>query len=370
MEPRSGFYDNAVINGGNAFATVDIRRAGVLLATDLLLAEGGQVTVDGTATTRRSLTAQVIDVDGTLAPTGPTSILAPYGSEAEVKVGFRYVDGTIDQIPVGVFRLTSSVAASSGLISIEGPDRSSVVAAARFETPYVIPAGTDLATAIRNLLDSRFPGLTYDFTTTTTTVPLTVFEEGDRSGDPWLNAVDLARKGGMELFFNVRGQPTLRAVADPASAPIVWTHEPGPDSVIIDSANKLTSEDVRNVAIVSGEGTGVVSPVRSSREITDPSNPIYPGGPIGRRPVFLVSPLITTQAQADAASLALLQRQAGGGELLGFSAVGHPAHDAGDVVRVVSPKIGVDDIVVLSKFTLPLELRSAVAYQTLGRRSA
>lgn len=369
MEGRSALLDAAVRAGGSATAAVDVRRGGVLLATNLPVRPGGSVAIDGTAAARRTLAVEVVDESGALRPDDPTDALAPYGSEADVSVGFRYVDGTTERVRVGVFRLTSAVSTSEGLVSLTGVDRSSVVAAARFEVPYVIAAGTNLGTAIQSLIESRYPGLTYNFTTTTRTVPLTVFEEGDRSGDPWSNALDLARAGGMELFFDVRGQPTLRPVPDPNLDPIVWTYSPGPTSILLTAANRLSSEDVRNVAIVRGEGTGVTTPIRATAEVTDPASPIFPGT-FGRRPIFLVSSLITTQAQADEAAAALLRRKAGGGELLSFSAVGHPAHEAGDVVQVVSPMAGVDDFVVLSKWRLPLGLQEAVDYETLGRRSA
>lgn len=368
MQARTAAFDAAIISGGNVVTTADVQRGGEVVLANVPLS-AGEVSVDGTASVRRSITVTVPDEFGTLRPIAGGSPLAPYGSELVVRQGFRYVSGAVEQVPLGVFRLTDSETFHDGSIGLSGVDRAAVVADNRWETPYVIAAGTNLATAIKDLIGSRLAGLTYNFATTTRTTPLTVYEEGDRSGDPWSNAQDLARAGGMEVFFDALGGVVLRPVPDPAVDPVVWEYLPGANSIQLAASNRLSTGDARNVAVVTGEGTGVATPLRSVAVLTDPLNPLNVNA-FGRRPVFLTSPLITSQAQADEAARALLLRRAGGSEQLRFSAVGHPAHEAGDVVRVVNERAGLDDFAVLSRFRLPLDLLSAVAYETRGRRSA
>jgi hypothetical protein len=332
------------------------------------------VHIDGDAAVRRSLSASLGDEDGTLAPRLATDYLSPYGNELVVRSGYVYPDGDVEVAPVGVFRIEESGGDSAGLVEIEGFDRSIVVSLATFEVPYVIAAGTNLGDAVHDLVDSRYPGLTYVLSPTSKTVPLTVFEESLGETDPWQEAQRLAASGSMELFFDAEGRVVMRPVPDPTTDPSVWNFSPGPDNIFIGGRNRLNARLARNVAIVTGEGTGVDTPVRGVAEITDAASPIFPGT-FGRRPVRLTTPLIgndpvTAQAEADAAAQALLQRRAGGSEQLTFSAVPNPAHEAGDVVRVDSDALGLDVFVVLSSWDLDVGLKQASTYTTQARRTA
>jgi hypothetical protein len=373
---RSARFDDAVVNGGIAVTQAFVQRGGVILVDDVGLLPGARITMDATAQVRRTMTAEVADEDGTLTPLLASDSLAPYGSELVVRVGYRYTDGDVEVVPVGVFRLERTGGDTTGVVSLTGYDRSKVVSEARFEVPYVIATGTNLATAVEELIDSRYPGLTYVMSPTTKTVPLTVYEEGDHSGgDPFRNAAELALSDGMELFVDAEGRVVMRPVPDPTTAEVVWEFTPGPEQLLISATNELDAELARNVAVVKGEGSGVPTPVRGTAEISDPASPIYASGPFGRRPVFLVTPLIgnnpaTAQAEADAAAEALLQRRAGGSEALAFTAVPNPAHEPGDVTRVAPTALPVDVNVVLESWTLDPLLLTATDYRTSARRSS
>lgn len=378
MEARSARFDTAVVEGGPAFFTVDVQRAGITLAQALPFLPDAKVTIDGSAKIRRTFSGTVIDQDGTLTPRTSADPLSPYGTELVCRCGFRFIDGSVETIPVGVFRITSALAAGQGRVKVVAKDRAIVVQEARWEAPYVIAGGTRLVApgttrpigAIPDLIDSRYPNLTYQAdTSVTTTVPLTVFEEGDRSGDPWKNAQDLAAAGGLEVFFSPRGDVVIRKVPDPTTTPAVWTYGgQGTTEIKLAASNALTADEAKNVAIVSGENSGG-PPVRAVVEVTDPTSPLYPPA-FGRRPIFLVSSMITDATQATLAAQALLIRKAGGSEQATIEAAPHPAHEAGDVVRLVDSKLaGGQAFAVLNSWTLPLSLREQVSYSTLARRS-
>lgn len=377
MEGRSSRFDVAVVEGGPAFFEVDVLRAGILIASRLPFLPDARVRIDGSAAIRRTFTGTVVDRDGTLTPRVSGDPLSPFGSELVPRVGFRFIDGSIESLPVGVFRITSAEAAGQGRVKLEAKDRAIVIQEARFEAPYVIPGGTRLigppfvaggrpSGAIPDLLESRYPGLSYEADTAITmTVPLTVFEEG---GDPWKSVQDLAASAGLDVFFGARGQVVIRTVPDPSRDPAVWTYAPGDSSIKLGAGNRLTADSARNVAIVSGENSGA-APVRAVVEVTDPTSPLYPAS-FGRRPIFYTSPMITTVEQAVAAAQALLIRKAGGSEQLSVEASPHPAHDAGDVVLCVDEQLaGGQAHAVISAFDLPLSLRQKVTYSTLARRS-
>lgn len=368
MQARTARFDRAVIEGGAAKVKGRVIRGGLTVIDDLPIVSAS-VTVDATAAQRRTCQVIATDTDGTLSPTVSADPLSPYGSELVLSCGFEWPVGAPELLAQGVFRITSADPDGMGEIRLTGVDRSTVVQEARHEVPYVIPAGTNAGTAIDNLVAAKLPGVVLATSAVGTTLPLTVFEEGDKSGDPWRNVADLAAAIGHEAFFGVNGEFVRRPVPNPTTDPLVWAYAPGADALVIGSRNPLETANAKNVAIVIGEGTGVPVPVRGVAQVTDPSSPLFPAS-FGRRPVFLTTPLVTTQAQADAAALALLQRRAGGSERLTFSAAPHPAHDAGDVVLVTNEGLGITVAVVLVSFTLDLSLTSAVSYTTQARRSA
>lgn len=379
MWTRSAAYDAAVKAGGVVVTQASVIRTNpgqhstvVIPALELL--PGSEVSVDGRAAVRRTFRGAIADPTGALAPKLQADPLAPFGNELVVSIGFRYIDGTIETLPVGVFRLDEAQSSDDGKISLTGSDRASVIQAAGFEVPYTIPAGTNVATAIQGIVASHYPGtLTYNYATTTLTLPLTVFEEGTRSGNPWKNAQELAEAAGFVLSFAPDGSNVLAPIPNPVASSTVWTYAPGPEALIIGAGNLLTGRDVANVVVLAIEGTGQTQPWRSAAEVTDGTSPIYPSGAFGRRPKFLVqsTPIITTQTEIDLIAEGLLLQYAGGGEQLTFQAAPHPAHDADDVVFVQSPLLdGGGAYAVLASFGLDVGLQKPVSYTTLGRRAA
>lgn len=379
MWTRSAAYDAAIAAGGVVVTTASVIRTNpglgpTTVLSGLQLLPGSEVSVDGTAAIRRSFRGAVADPTGVLFPQLQGDSLAPFGNELVVRTGFRFIDGTTETVPVGVFRLDEALVTVDGLISLTGRDRASVVQAAKFETPYSIASGTNLGTAIQGIISSRYPGtLVYNFATTTLTVPLTVFEEGDRAGNPWQNAQDLAAAAGFILYFAPDGSVVMAPIPNPVAKSSVWTYAPGVGALILGAEKQLTAKDVANVIVLQIEGTGQTQNWRSVAAVSDSTSPIYPSGAFGRRPRFVVQsvPIVTAQAQVDGIAAGLLTQAAGGGEQLSFSAAPHPAHDADDVVFVSSPVLpNGGAYAVLSSFALEVGLQKAVTYTTRGRRSS
>lgn len=353
--------------------TIDVYRNNLAVVLNLPFVGDPTIQVDSTAAIRRSGTFTIADEDGTLTPKMASDHLSPFGSELRIRSGWTYSDGTTEQIPVAVLRVTAAETADVGSITLTAQDRATVVTEARFEVPWVVAAGTALDAAIYAIVARTFPGVTFtaDSSAAGIAVPLTVYEEGDRSGNPWQNCQDLAAAYGYETFFAPDGSLVLRVVPNPLTSPSAWDYSPGADALLIAAANQMSSQSARNVAIAIGEGPNIAVPIRSSREITDPASPLYPPSFGYRSPVFFASPLLDTQAKCDQAATSLLQRHAGGSELLGFTAAPHVAHDAGDVVRVADPVLaGGEAFVVLRSFAMPITSRGAVTYATNARRTS
>lgn len=364
MYPMPAGLADALRRSHTVAVRMEVTDAGV--TTPLPGVLSGSVKVDRAGAVRRRCDLTLIDASGTLTPRSAQSLLAPYGNEVRLYRGAVLPDGTEAMVPLGVFGI-SAVAVDDGgggvTIKIDGYDRARRVQRARFTVPYVIGKGTNVATAIRDLIDSRVPGLTYNLMPTSRTVgSQAVF---DRGGDPWDAASDLARNIGAELFFDADGVLVLRPEPDPKNDPVVWEYVEGAGTTMLRAQRKATDAGIYNHVVVSGEPTDA-PPVFAEAMDDDPSSPTYVSGEFGDVPYFITSTFIASQAQAQDAAAARLRRVLGSSEQMEVTALVNPAHEAGDVVRVRRGAAGLDALYVLDAFDVPL---SAAGVQTMSGRS-
>ena len=331
----------------------------------------GQVTVDGKAAIRRSCTVELSDPTGDYTPEGLESLLAPNGNELRLFRGVS-VDGVTpveEEVPLGVFVLSdvAVVETAQGVrVLAEGFDRSRKVQRARWEQPNVILPGTTYTNAIRDLIASRLPGTLFNFAEVSDEAPnLILGQESDN--DPWKDALKLADAIGHALYFDAAGYCVLRPVLDVLTAPVSFTYDSGELGVLTEVEKKLTDEGAYNGVVVVGEGPQLAAPVRSIVWDDDPESPTYYLGDYGRVPRFFSSEYLTSQAQADAAALAIFATLDGASEDVRFSAVVNPAHEAGDVIRAVSSGSKVNSRYVLDSFSVPM---GAGPMQATTRRKA
>ncbi len=386
MYSHSARFDQAVRYGSAAFgatpiARVDAYRGGGLVAGDIPIdASASTITVDEEASSWRTAEVMALAFEDFLIPKTPADALSPYGTDLYIQSGYRFADGTEELVPVGVFRILTAVPTRLGTIVLRGYDYSTVVARARFERPKVFARGHSRSEAIKTLIQERTfyagpPGhvfLSYSIADDTT-LPLTIFEEGERYGTPWKACMDLADAAGQQVYFGPDGPyPTavLRLVPSTEFTSPVWTFEAGPGSTLIDVKSEQDTTLGYNVFVVTGESADLAAfglpPVRASAEITDPTSPIYPGT-YGRVPTFLASSFIRTEAQAQQVANANLPRKAGGTQRVTVVGFPNPCHEAGDVVYAREPAMGIDSDWVMSRFSFKLSLKDPVDYACRAR---
>lgn len=383
MYPRSAAFDLACRAGAMVVTTIDAYRGGALVAANIPWTKPSSVTVDEGASAWRTCEVTVADLNHNLIPKTPHAALAPYGTDLFIRTGFRYADGTVEQVPMGVFRILLARPTNKGLISLLGYDYSRVVARARFEAPKVFARGYSRAQAIADLIRERTisagpPGhQVLEFSVSDdSSLPLTVFEEGERYGDPWKACVDMADSGGQQVFFQPTGPypvAVLRPAPDLLTSVRVWSFDESTSTTKIDMKPEQDATTGYNVYVVTGESSelaanGVV-PVRASAEVTDPASPIYPGV-YGRVPTFLASTFIKTEVQAQQVANANLPRKAGGSEKLAITGFAHPAFEAGDMVYAKDTVLGIDSDWIISRFSIDLSLQSETTYSCRAKRIA
>lgn len=361
MRTVSSRFQTAISGSHRLAISVDVLRgSGVAATIDTVV--DGSVTLDITAATRGRVDLTITGDD--LIPTSPTDLLAPYGNELQVKRGVRYADGTVELVSLGVFRIDSVEISDAGAgreIRLSGGDRSVRVIDARFEEPYQITAGTNVATAIQNTVADALPSITFDLTSTTMTTPLLSASEGD---DRWKFVQDLAASIGHALYFDGDGTLVSRPVANTgATAPATQLTE-DTDGLLLSADRSWGRAGTYNRVIATGENTGEGAAVRGVATDLNTSSPTYYYGGFGRVPRFYSSQFITTDDQAADAAAAMLSRELGTTQQINFGTVCNPALEPNDVARVTRAALGIDEDHIIDSLTIPLGSQGAMTGKT------
>lgn len=333
-------------------------------------AVSGSVTIDRTRAQRRLMSATLVDPSGAFVPSSGSDLFQVYGNEIRLYRGVKYMDGTTEMVPLGVFGIdTVEISEDQGAVQIalSGSDRSSRISRARWTDPYAIAKGTNLSTAVDTLLATRFPGVPTALAATAYTTPAITFGangQDQSSSDPWKDAVGLCADAGFDLYFDANGiavsVPT--PIQGVAAAVIAYG---GSDVEVITAAKRsISNAEVYNGIIVTGEGSGVALPVRAEAWDMDPASPTYRLGPFGDVPTFYSSPLITTLQQAQDTANAMLAKLQGRNEVLEWDQVVNPALDAWDMVKITVPNLKVNRYCLIDTLTIPLEAGGAMSAST------
>lgn len=87
MQGTSNAFTAAIQKPHTAVVAAEVIQNGKVVAD--LEVYAGSITADRTAAQMRTMQFEIIDRDGTLAPTGMTSLLAPFGTRIQLYRGVR-----------------------------------------------------------------------------------------------------------------------------------------------------------------------------------------------------------------------------------------------------------------------------------------
>ena len=329
----------------------------------------GSVTIDSTAAVRRTCELTVVD-DGTLGlvPTDAFSALAPYGNEVRISRGVERTNGDVELVRLGVFRIEKPTVSDTGEsleIRLSGMDRAKPFIDAVFEEPYQVASGTNVITAIEDVLTLAYPSTVMDFPTTTYTTPLLVAQEAE---DRWAFAQGLATFIASELYFDADGTLVLRQIAqDPTP---VATFAEGEGGLLLEATADWDRENAKNKYIVSGENPGETGTIpRGEAYDDDPDSPTYYGPPFGRNPDFYASEFVTSDTQAADAAAALLAKNLGVTKSIDFGVLVDPTLDAGDAVTITRERLGVSsEVHIIDQLQIPLTAEGTMSGKTRAVR--
>lgn len=321
---------------------VDAWYDGILVLEGVNL-NSGSVTVDGTRTIAGSLNLTSVSEDGSLVPDRWDAPLSPFGPQLHVRVGVGAGAGSADMVSLGWYRIDSATPqeyyaeyrTNAGAewvcrgmqVDTQGSDRMSLVDDDRFLSPEVPVSTLSVKAEIKRLVQGLIPVGNLD-AVADAVIPASIAYQTSR-----VQAIqDLADVLGHVARIDPDG--ALELIPKAVSTTPVWTVSIN-ENQVLDWARKLDRNGLYNGVISTGQkpdGT----PVQASAVETD--GPLRWDGPLGRIPYVHSSPLITTDAaaQADADTLLarLIREQVAP---IVVTCVPNPALEWGDCVKLVLP---------------------------------
>ena len=337
-----------------------------------LTAVDGSVRVDRNGKIRRSCTIECVDPDGTLTPEGPESDLTPFvGTELRPYRGVRYSDGTVEVVPLGVFRLERSRVTDSSdggvKITLEGYDRSAKIQADKFYEPWLIESGTNLVVAIKAIVERTFPDTEYDCKSTSvvTTAPK-IYDVDD---EPWDVITELALSAGCEAYFAADGRFVVAPSIDLNHVPTeAYTYVEGEGCTLLEVSREFIGGT--NGVIVDGESIGDDEPpVRATVWDDDPTSPTYYLGPYGRNPLYHRDQNVKSEADAEAVGFELLYKELGFAAGLSVTAMVNPALEGGKIIRVQRERSRIFGLYSVESFSVPLKAAGTQDVELRKRKS-
>lgn len=283
--------------------------------------------------------------DPALQPVRATDLLTPFGTTATVELGIQLADGTESVVSYGVYTVANSKTTSSAdnrTTSVGLVDLAQRIEGYRFETPFTVASGTDLAEMVNLVVADRI-GTNPNVTDTGRTIEADrVFGMSPETG-PWSELLNVLDGFGLTAWYDRVGQIVIgNPTPDPANVTDLTN--------VLDLAADF---DVRppNVVVVRGEALDQTDPVQAVVMDDDPASPTYAGetaggSAYGRVTYFFSSPLITTDEQAQEAANTILTRELGGGFAFDLTRPFDPTTDAGDGVGVSGQALAVDAVTV------------------------
>lgn len=359
MYQVTGRFLAALRAGHTAVTRVEAWRDGVGQVIPDLAFSGGEVTLDGTTgSVRSTLSITAARDQGDML----FDLLAPIGTELVPYRGVRYIDGSTEWVPLGVFGLDSQKEGYGvdGTLDLSAPDRWARVQRARFLTPATTN-GNAVTEAIR--LTTGAVSVGYTNATTSTAATRSQVWDTDRAQA----ITDLMKSAAAELFFDRAGALLARDLPRLTATP-VWNIGAGESGVLVKADRARDRSRTFNVVVCTPESTDGSAPWAPQIAYdTDPASPTWIGGPFGQVPMVYSSPLLTTAGQALAAAKAILSRVTGLAAQVTLEAAVNPALDPGDVISVVFPGGRVEQHLIDS-VTIPLDVDSPQQITTRSTR--
>ena len=366
-------YREVVLGSYTSTAKVDIEYDGEKIFStqgrDDVGIDDGSVSITRDADVRRRLKLQVSFFD--------TSIYDQYFNPAARHIikpyrGVVYEDGEVEWIPLGVFKFHDYDVVSRGdrsngmYANFNGLDLSYFLNANVWQSPWSISDGTNVITAITDILDDREIGFTskrFVESTSETTAAMFVTDP------PWRQIRRMGESIGFEPYYDALGIFTCRQIGDPLDRDLDLDLTALTNGVRIGELNR--SGDITETysgVIINASAPWLLYPIQATYWDDDVSSPTYRGR-IGEIPKIINDSTITNQTQADDAVEREWNRIRGRVEQIAFDSIVIPTLEGGNIVGATDSDTGVVTKHTLETYNIPLlKGLSSGTVRTLTRR--
>jgi len=306
---------------------------------------------------------QSVSFNSPYVPKNAYSALTPYGNEIWIWRGVKYPDNTIEEVPLGVFVITSVEIDDSGsgvTIKVSGVDRAIKLMRNKptdsaYSSGYSTISSLGVTTiglnvALTALLQTFYPSIELNLTPVYLLINSFVLQIGD---DPWAKAVEIANSVGYDLYFDAEGVCTLDVFPDVSGAVADIEYLENNEAVLLNVNRKISSDSTYNGVHVTATGTNMLEPFIATAWDEDSSSPTYRYGGFGQVPVFISSNQITGQAVANNTAQRLLSRYIGSAEEISWTSIVNPAMDVYDVVQLVNTGTAINTTLIVDNLTIP-----------------
>ena len=371
---------------------------GTQLKIPPLWIESGTVTIDNTGVQRRRANF-VLTIPGgggsekgyaAIMPTSVNSPLTPFRNYLQV----WWWAGSMNSYPdpqdptngaylLGLFTITDVEvdATTKGDITlhVSAQDWSQDISRRVLTYPYVTQNGTNMVAAVQQMIQHAAPHVVPVFSADATNAqtsegasPGTLYAAGytwDEGQDPWEACQQMVEACGMMLYFGPAGVLHMVYIPNPASTPVCWVYAEGSTTqhnnitsitrtfsqsqvfnfveYVVEGANANPSPDLLYT------GTSFLAQIGD----TDPTSPTYQFGPYGVAADVQFDMINYQQSTALTAAKARLRRDLGAADMVTFTALPNPAHEAYDVIQVYSPRIGLSQKYVIDTIDFDLGVK-------------
>lgn len=273
-----------------------------------------------------------------------------YGEPIPTFDGLRTVD-----VPLGVFRIVDVTVDDGGAditVTVDGDDRSYLIARNGWDKTYTIPAGTNAVTAIKAMAQDRYPAIEFadDIDPSTFALPAAYYGI-ETDGNPWADIQALADSAGMRVWFNANGELTIKNIVATSDVdPIQAVSEASGN--LIRTTRSLGTREVANRVTVIGENS-TIGAVRATATDTLSGSPTNISGSFGVSSKTVRSSLVGSQAQALAAAVKEIEDSRGGAETVNWQMVPDPSIEPGDVIQANLPSQRLTKNVLVDSVVIP-----------------
>lgn len=318
------------ITAERALRTLEIQPTSLTLTQDARRAQrwGGSFTI----------------VDSDLAPQRPGDLLTPFGTTVGVRIGLELSDGSVATVPYGTYSISSSstnTGPDGTTTEVVLSDLSDAVDRYRFETPFPVSSGTDLAQVVNLVLFNR-TGVNPSLPNTGRVLTANRVMGLDPETGPWSELLDIIDGFGYTIWYDRQGNAQIGQMSIPGDAYLLSS--PSSVQAAFDSRPS-------NIVVVRSEPENG-TPIQAVAFDNDSSSPTYagdnldlpPSTPYGRVTRFYSTPQQLDASTALQTAEKMLAAALGGGASQDITLAYDPTIDVNDVVNVGGTKFSIDSV--------------------------